>query len=302
MVALKIDDETNTSIHIFKKNIISTYYWVRFWGRTSTKCQFYKDTTNGNDLYLIFIDDNSMQWQIYSNLTEGKYGCPNKEKMNLLYYNHQRGEMIKSEGWLDYRKGKYYTSKINITVYDLDQCSAYKEDKIENKCTNDNPIHCEIVLRNGTNEAIQKCFENERTPRDYHSGHEKIGQKQGSPHGAIIGGIVGGLLLLLVLSMTSLICLKKKFRPEPGPEYDVSNFQRGEEKEIHQKIFMKKENPKVNVLNSTEDEKNIFEEFNKLETKTAACISLVKSTKTPQKEKNKKHNRYSDIGKKKSIL
>ena len=60
---------------------------------------------------------------------------------------------------------------------------------------------------------------------------------------------------------------------------------------------MKKENLKINVLNSTEDEKNIFEEFNKLETKTAACISLVKSTKTSQKEKNKKHNRYSDIGK-----
>ena len=78
LVALKIDDETKTRIHIFKKNIITTSHWYRFWGRVSTKCQFYKDTFNGNDFYLIFIDDNSMQWQIFSNLTEGLFSLHGK--------------------------------------------------------------------------------------------------------------------------------------------------------------------------------------------------------------------------------
>ena len=54
---------------------------------------------------------------------------------------------------------------------------------------------------------------------------------------------------------------------------------------------------KINVVISTENEKNIFEEFNKLEDKTTDRITLVKSTNTPRKQKNKRHNRYSDISK-----
>lgn len=296
-----LEINVQNGIQIFRRHTITkTYVWVV----TKTKCQFYKNTINGTDVYLIFHDD-SKQWQIFKNLTKGKYGCPNTEKRNLLYYNHIGGEMIKSEGWLDYRKGKYYVTRQNITIHDLDKCSAYNEDKIENKiCTNENPDHCEIVLSNGQNEAMKKCFQkDQRTARDINRYHHSEGEKseQGFPYAAIIGVVVCGLLL--VLSCWYYRKKKSLADAEPGSELNESNFfQNGEEKEIGHNIFMKKEDLKINVVNSMEDEKNIFKEFQKLEAMVAKCVTLVKSTQTPQEEKNARHNRYADIGKEHTYL
>ena len=61
--------------------------------------------------------------------------------------------------------------------------------------------------------------------------------------------------------------------------------------------FKKGEDLKTKIVNSTEFEKNRFEEFEKLEAKVAERITPIKFTVTSREEKNSKHNRYSDIGK-----
>ena len=62
-------------------------------------------------------------------------------------------------------------------------------------------------------------------------------------------------------------------------------------------IFEKGDDLKNTVVFSTEDERKRFEEFTQLETKVAASITMVMTTKISREEDNAKHNRYRDIGK-----
>ena len=147
-------------------------------------------------------------------------------------------------------------------------------------------------------EAVNKCFlSNQRSSRDlkHDVGYAETDKNQGFSYVAVTGGIVGGFLL--VFSVIYLLLGKRRSQSDPGPEYNENNFHTGEKMENHQNIFIKGKDLKINVVHSTEDERNRFEEFQKLEEKVAHCITPFKSTKTSQKEKNAKHNRYRDIGK-----
>ena len=295
LVALDTFDANG--IQIFKRHIISKEgLWS--WSSSETVCRFYKNTINGNHFYLMLIN-NPKQWQIFENLSESEFGCPSSDTNKLLFYNHLGGEMLKSEGWLDNRKGKSHSNEQSVNVYDLNKCSSYTEDKIETKhCSNKNPDHCEIVLSKGENDritdVINKCFRtNQRSPRHIkHDGEfSKANENPGFPYIAVTGCVISGCLL--VYSVSYLLLAKKISQSDPGPKY----IQRGEDIENHQSTFIKGEDLKVNLVHSTEDERKRFEEFKKLEAKVSHHIAPVKSTAIAQKEKNAKHNRYRDIGK-----
>ena len=300
LVALDTNDANG--IQIFKRHIISKeglWSWSSWtWLSSKTMCQFYKNTIKENHFYLMLID-NPKQWQIFENLSEGKYGCPSSDKNKLLFYNHLGGDILKSEGWLDYRKRNFYSNKQSINVHELNNCSAYTKDAKENEqCTNKNPNHCEIVLRDTPPEVINKCFpSNQRSSRDLKHDVEyaETDNNPGFPYVVITGCIVGGILVMF--AVIYLLLGERRSESDPGPEYNENNFHKGENIENHQNIFVKGEDLKINVVHSTEDERNRLEEFQKLETKVAHYITPFKSTKTSQKGKNAKHNRYRDIGK-----
>ena len=65
---------------------------------------------------------------------------------------------------------------------------------------------------------------------------------------------------------------------------------------VYKNVFKKGEELKINVVNSTEDERKIYEEFQNLEAKVNKIITPLKSITTSRKEGNTKHNRYTDIG------
>ena len=124
LVALDINDANG--IQIFKRHIITEeglWSWSSFSHSSSeTMCQFYKNTINENHIYLMLMN-NPKKWQIFENLSEGKYGCPSSDQDKLLFYNQLGGEILKSEGWLNYRKRKQ-----SIFVYELNSCTAYTKD------------------------------------------------------------------------------------------------------------------------------------------------------------------------------
>ena len=296
-----LDTYDANGIQIFKRHIISKeglWSWSSMtWSSSEIVCRFYKNTINGNHFYLMLIN-NPKQWQIFENLSESEFGCPSSDTNKLLFYNHLGEKMLKSEGWLDNRKGKSHSNEQSVNVYDLNKCSSYTEDKIETKhCSNKNPDHCEIVLSKGENDritdVINKCFRtNQRSPRHIEHDDEfvKADENPGFPYIAVTGCVVGGFLL--VYSVTYLLLAKKRSQSDPGPKY----IQRGEDIENHHNIFIKGEDLKLDLVHSAEDERR-FEDFQKLEDRVAHYISPVKSTAISQKEKNAKHNRYRDIGK-----
>ena len=85
-------------------------------------------------------------------------------------------------------------------------------------------------------------------------------------------------------------CQKKKSTTAPG-------YNMRARVDCNHNTFKKGEELKTKIVNSTEFEKDRFEEFEKLEAKVAEGITPIKSTVTSREEKNSRHNRYSDIGK-----
>mgnify|MGYP001237512264 CR=1 FL=1 len=155
--------------------------------------------------------------------------------------------------------------------------------------------------RKNTDENEQKDSRNRITKPEDSEQKDKI---KGSSYLNVIWGVSGVILLVLFFVLCWWCCgwcRNKKSLAEQGYNLKarvVSNPQNKSD----QDIFQKGEDLKIDIVNSTKSERNRFKEFEKLEVRVAERITLVKSTSTSQEEKNKKHNRYADIGKAYCIL
>ena len=99
------------------------------------------------------------------------------------------------------------------------------------------------------------------------------------------------IIIILAIAILFLICKKKSDKPDILVP-DEKDSDQG--KSI---LFVKNNELKNNVVNSTVDEQKRVQEFQKLEAKVAESITPVKMTNISREEDNAKHNRYKDIGK-----
>ena len=109
--------------------------------------------------------------------------------------------------------------------------------------------------------------------------------------GIIAGVVTAVIIIILAIAILFLICKKKSDKPDILVP-DEKDSDQG--KSI---LFVKNNELKNNVVNSTVDEQKRVQEFQKLEAKVAESITPVKMTNISREEDNAKHNRYKDIGK-----
>ena len=115
----------------------------------------------------------------------------------------------------------------------------------------------------------------------------------------VIGVICGVVVLLLIFVVCCVCYCKKKSTITTGYKRGISVDSKSLSETFdmeNKNVFKKGGDLKINVVNSTEDERKIYEEFQKLEAKVDKIIAPLKSITTSRKEGNTKHNRYTDIG------
>ena len=108
----------------------------------------------------------------------------------------------------------------------------------------------------------------------------------------VIIGVICCVVLLLICVF--VWCWKKKSTIRLSVDSKSLNSESIEKENTE--VFKKGGDLKLNVVNSTGDERKRFEEYKTLEDKVSKDITPKKSIAISREEKNTKHNRYTDIG------
>ena len=108
----------------------------------------------------------------------------------------------------------------------------------------------------------------------------------------VIIGVICCVVLLLICVF--VWCWKKKSTIRLSVDSKSLNSESIEKENTE--VFKKGGDLKLNVVNSTGDERKRFEEYKTLENKVSKDITPKKSIAISREEKNTKHNRYTDIG------